>query len=239
MPSAELFNESLPEYFVLYKPKDIVSGDFYWLKRVKNFVILATADCTGHGVPGGFMSMLGISQLNEIVGKSRMDNSGEILNNLRKRLKKILHQEGKEGEQKDGMDIALCIYNLENLTMQYSGAYNSLYLLRNNELTEYKADRQPCAVYLKEKDFTTTEIEIQKNDIIYTFTDGYSDQTGGEADRKYMSKNFRTYLQSICNEPMDKQKELLDNNIETWKNGREQIDDITVVGIKINEFQYN
>jgi serine phosphatase RsbU (regulator of sigma subunit)/ligand-binding sensor domain-containing protein len=233
LPNPEIFKENLPEHFVLFKPKDIVSGDFYWMKRIKNFVVLATADCTGHGVPGAFMSMLGISLLNEVTGKSRMDSSGEILNHLRKKIKTVLRQEGKDMEQKDGMDIALCIYDFENYTLQYSGAYNPLYVVRNNTLTEYKADRQPCAVHIIENDFTTHEIQIQKNDIIYSFSDGYSDQYGGENNRKYMSKNFREYLLKISHEPMEKQKELLDNNIETWKNDREQIDDITVIGVKI------
>jgi len=233
LPSAALFAENLPEHFVLFKPRDIVSGDFYWLKQIKNFIILATADCTGHGVPGAFMSMLGISLLNEIVNKSRMDSSGEILNNLRKKIKTVLHQDGKDLEQKDGMDIALCIYDLSNYTMQYSGAYNSLYLVRENKLIEYKADKQPCAVFLKENDFTTNHINLQKNDIVYTFTDGYFDQIGGSESRKYMSKNFRSFLLEISHHPMNEQQILLDNNIESWKNNHDQIDDITIVGVKI------
>jgi serine phosphatase RsbU (regulator of sigma subunit) len=233
LPSLDSFKEVFSDFFVLYKPRDIVSGDFYWLRKVNNQVIQVTADCTGHGVPGAFMSILAISLLNEIMGKSNLDNAGEILNNLRKKIKIVLHQQGKDSEQKDGMDIALCIYDLENNTMQYAGAYNSLYLVRNNELIEYKADLQPCAVHILESDFTTHFIKIKKGDIIYTFSDGYVDQRGGVYYKKYMAKNFRNYLLSICHEPLEKQKELLDRNIETWKNGKEQIDDITVVGVKI------
>ncbi len=233
LPNPEFLKELSLDFFVLYKPKDIVSGDFYWLKRVENQIIMATADCTGHGVPGAFMSMLGMSLLNEIVSNNMIISAGEILNNLRNRIKTVLHQDGREGEQKDGMDIALCIIDLHDYTLQFSGAYNSLYLIRNNILTEYKADRQPCAIYSKEKGFRTYNIQLQKNDILYTFTDGYSDQTGGISDRKFLSKNFRNYLLKICNEPLKIQKDLLNNNLENWMSYREQIDDITVVGVKI------
>ena len=233
LPSNEILRANFSDFFVLYIPKDIVSGDFYWLKRIKNFVIFATADCTGHGVPGAFMSMLSISLLNEIVSKSRMDTSGEILNSLRKRIKVVLHQEGKEGEQKDGLDIALCVFDLENYTLQYSGAYNSLYLVRGNNLTVYKADRQPCAIYLSEKDFTTHEIPIRKDDIFYTFSDGFSDQIGGQEKSKFMSRNFREYLLQISKYSLNEQKEMLLDKLESWKGNEPQIDDITVIGIKI------
>jgi len=244
----ESFKQYFAEYFILFKPRDIVSGDFYWLRKVKNYVLLATADCTGHGVPGAFMSILGISLLNEIVSKNLVESAGEILNNLRRKIKTILHQQGFDTDQKDGMDIAICMYDFDNMTMQYAGAYNSIYLVRQKknlpstekttdiniaDLIEYKADKQPCAVHILESDFATQNILLQKGDIIYTFSDGFSDQRGGIKNKKYLSKNFRNYLLQICSEPLEKQKDLLELNIENWKNNREQIDDITVVGVKI------
>ena len=172
LPSQEYAQEILPEHFILFRPRDIVSGDFYWITQKDNLLVVIAADCTGHGVPGAFMSMLGVSFLNEIVNRHEIRSANIILNNLRSDIKKTLGQEGKEGEAKDGMDIALCIVDTENMKMQFAGAYNPLYLFRNNELIETKADRMPIGIYIKEKDsFTNHEIDLQKDDVFYIFSD--------------------------------------------------------------------
>ncbi|MFN8256339.1 MAG: SpoIIE family protein phosphatase [Bacteroidales bacterium] len=234
LPQQDLLNEIFKEYMVLWRPQEIVSGDFYWVKQIKNFVIFAAADCTGHGVPGAFMSMLGISFLNEIISKSRFDKSNEILNILRKRVKKALNQTGKINEATDGMDIAMCILDTENNILQYSGAYNPLYLIRDNQLQIFKADKQPIAIYPREKDFTYNEIEVHTGDVLYIFSDGYIDQFGGEHNEKLKGYRFRQLLLDIHQKPMKEQKIALNTYIENWigKNNS-QTDDIMVFGIRI------
>ena len=253
LPSKEMLKQALPDHFVLFKPLDVVSGDFYWMKQINNFTIIAATDCTGHGVPGAFMSMLGMGFLNEIVTANSFNNAGEILNQLRIKIKTALRQKGKIHEQKDGMDMALCVIDRENLKLKFAGAYNSLYLVREknkiidienyenyktieqNEKTliDIKADRQPVSVYVREKPFTNKEINLHKNDLLYIFTDGYADQPGGEKNKKYLTKNFKKLLLSVNQKSMSEQHSILDKSLENWKSGYEQIDDILVIGIKI------
>ncbi|MBN2892298.1 MAG: SpoIIE family protein phosphatase [Bacteroidales bacterium] len=244
------------ENFILFRPRDIVSGDFYWMKSFEDKTVIAVADCTGHGVPGAFMSMLGISFLNEIVTKNNISNSGAILNELREKIKRALRQKGNIDEQKDGMDLALCIIDSKNMEMQFSGAYNSLYLIRSKqsiadnkislgvgkhtlvtanqlELYDIKGDRQPIAIHIEETLFSTQKINIVKGDLIYVFTDGFVDQLGGEHYQKYYSKNFKKMLLSICEKPMNEQHKILDDEIENWIGKNEQVDDILLVGIRI------
>ncbi len=251
LPSEQLLDQMLPEHFILFKPKDIVSGDFYWIRQVKNFTVVVAADCTGHGVPGAFMSMLGTSMLNEIVSRSRFDSAGEILNRLRKKIKDTLSQEGKDAEQKDGMDMSLAILDNDNNEMQYAGAFNPLYLIRSKgqspdtklselismesdqfQLLEIRGDRQPIAIYSTEKDFTTNHIKIRSSDSLYMFSDGYPDQMGGPKGKKFMTKKFKELLLRIQAEPMITQKEILEKTLEDWKQNVQQIDDILVFGIK-------
>lgn len=233
LPLQELLNDFFPEYFILYKPKDIVSGDFYWIKRIKNFVYVVAADCTGHGVPGAFMSMLGITLLNEIITKSRLDNPDQILNSLRKKVKTSLKQTGEVMEQKDGMDIAICMINTENLHLQYAGAYNPLYIFRNNELIEFKGDRQPIAIHLKETDFKNHQFDLQKGDAIYIFSDGYYDQFGGNRNKKFKVRQFKQLLENINQKPMNEQHNILNNTFGDWKGDNDQIDDVLVIGMRI------
>ena len=236
-PSEQLLNAVFNEYFLLFKPRDIVSGDFYWVKQIRNFTIVAVADSTGHGVPGAFMSMLGTSFLNDLVTSRRLDNAGEILNRLRLKVKKSLGQTSKNFEVSDGMDIALYIINKEKQELQYSGAFNPLYILRentDNEFIEIKADNQPISAYMKETDFTNHKIKLQKNDCLYTFSDGYYDQFGGEKGRKFRLKNFKHLLLKIYNEPMDIQKKILEQTLLNWMGTKhKQLDDIIVFGLKI------
>ncbi len=234
LPPGDFIAKVIPDHFILYKPREIVSGDFYWITHKDNKIVVAAVDCTGHGVPGAFMSMLGFAFLNEIVNKETELKANSILNELRNNVKKSLHQTGKEDEAKDGMDIALCVIDPENLTLQYSGAYNPLYLIRNEELITFKADRMPIGIHIIEKEsFTNHEINVQKGDIIYIFTDGYVDQFGGPNASKFRKAPFKEMLVSIKDKEMQEQKRILDSEFEKWKGERDQIDDVLVMGIKI------
>ena len=234
LPEEEILNEIIPERFIIFKPRDVVSGDFYWVKQIKNFNIVVAADCTGHGIPGAFMSMLGMSLLNEIVTKSRFDTAGEILNRLRKKIKKILHQTGKDRETKDGMDMAICIIDTESKQLQYAGAFNPLYIYRNKELIEFKGDRMPVGVYVLEKtEFTNHEIELQPGDTVYMFSDGYSDQIGGKNGKKYMAMNLKELLREHSDKPMKDQKEIFEKTLSDWSTGYEQVDDILLMGFRV------
>jgi len=234
LPSKEYLDEIFNEYFILLKPLHIVSGDFYWIKKIENQIVIAVADCTGHGVPGAFMSMLGISFLNEIINKEKITQANHILNELRQYVKTSLKQTGKEEDAKDGMDMALYTINTKNLKMQFAGAYNPLFIIRNNKLITLKADRQPIAIHIKEKDFTNIDFQLQKNDVLYSFSDGFVDQFGGMQGKKFMIKNFKKLLLDIHKEPFDKQKIILNDILIKWIKGYEQLDDILIVGIKIN-----
>jgi serine phosphatase RsbU (regulator of sigma subunit) len=234
LPSDGILDSLFREWMVLWKPLDIVSGDFYWAKQLKNFIVFTAADCTGHGVPGAFMSMLGISFLNEIVSKTRFDKSNEILELMRKRVKNSLNQTGKENESMDGMDMALCILDTENNVLQYSGANNPLYIFRDNELLIYKADRQPIAIYPNEHPFTCHEIQLKRDDVLYIFSDGYIDQFGGKNSERLKIGRFKALLQDIYHRPLSEQKVALNDFLEKWK-GKEnsQIDDILIFAIRI------
>lgn len=234
LPPVDYIASVIPDHFILYKPRDIVSGDFYWITHKDGKIVVAVVDCTGHGVPGAFMSMLGFAFLNEIVNKETSLRANQILNQLRNYVKASLHQTGKEDEAKDGMDIALCIIDPDKQKLQYSGAYNPLYLLRSDDFISLKADRMPIGIHIIEKEsFTNHEIDIQKGDIIYIFTDGYIDQFGGPNSSKFKMAPFKEMLVSVKDKPMTEQKELLEKEFYRWKGSREQIDDVLIMGIKI------
>ncbi|MBU0763933.1 MAG: serine/threonine-protein phosphatase, partial [Bacteroidetes bacterium] len=241
LPPEEHVSADMPEHFVLFKPKDIVSGDFHWATKKDGYIIITAADCTGHGVPGAFMSMLGVSFLNEIVNDKGITASNEILNNLREYVISALQQTGKQGEQKDWMDMALCSLDKNNGKLQFSGANNPLYLIRNGELTETKGDKMPVAIHLKMADFTRHDIAVQPGDTFYMFSDGFADQFGGPAGKKFKYIAFKSLLLEIRELPMKEQKQRLDKAISEWMahvnrdTGEvyEQIDDICVIGIRI------
>ncbi|OFY25805.1 MAG: hypothetical protein A2309_09885 [Bacteroidetes bacterium RIFOXYB2_FULL_35_7] len=229
------------DFFILFKPKDIVSGDFYFVEQRKNKLLIAVADCTGHGVPGAFMSMLGISFLNEIIAKEGVQSASHVLDELRNYVIHSLQQKGIMGEQKDGMDIAFVALNINTNELQFAGANNPIYLIHtntNNELTEIKGDKMPVAIHDSMNNFTNQIIQLQKGDIFYLMSDGYKDQFGGSKGKKFLSNNLKQLLCEHCIKSMNEQKEVLDNTIENWKTGYEikyeQTDDITVFGIKIN-----
>jgi serine phosphatase RsbU (regulator of sigma subunit) len=233
LPSHEKVQKILPENFILFLPRDIVSGDFYWMTRQNDLSVFAAVDCTGHGVPGAFMSMLGVSFLNEIVNKTSKLKANYILEELRTRVITTLSQ-SHEGETKDGMDIALCILNHKTNKLQFSGAFNPLYLIRNNSLSEIKADRMPIGIYHDEEpDFTNNEIQLQKSDCLYIFSDGYVDQFGGYAGKKLLTKTLKEILLNIHSEPMVRQKEILHERFQQWKGKYQQVDDILMIGIRI------
>ncbi|MFL5752429.1 MAG: tetratricopeptide repeat protein [Bacteroidia bacterium] len=229
----------VPEVFILYKPKDIVSGDFYWAlsiqdteKHTKFFI--ATADCTGHGVPGAFMSMLGISFLNEIVLERKISNPALALDVMREEIIRILNPEGSTEESKDGMDCVLCAYDLEKMELNFAAANNPLWLVRKGELTEYKADKMPVGKYGDIVDsFTKQTIHLEKGDVIYTFTDGFADQFGGPKGKKFKYKQLQQLLLANFDKPLEEQKKLLNDAIENWRGKLEQVDDILLIGIQI------
>ena len=238
LPPEAYITELLNENFILYKPRDIVSGDFYWIKQVNQYVVLVAADCTGHGVPGAFMSMLGISYLTEIVQRREITQANQVLNELRKQIKYSLRQHGERDESKDGIDLALCVLDLKNNMMQYSGANNPLYLIRDingkPELKEFKADRMPLGYYQgKDRAFTSHDIALEEGDTIYLFSDGFIDQKGGEDNKKYMSKGFKNTLLEIQDQAMHDQKDILDKSLSDWMGSNSQMDDILVIGVRV------
>jgi serine phosphatase RsbU (regulator of sigma subunit) len=231
IPSLELFSDKL-EHFVLYKPLAIVSGDFYWVSAQTNPQVIISADCTGHGVPGAFMSMLGVTLLNEIVNGKHILMPDQIIENLRQGIIKSLKQVADEDSIKDGMDIAVCVVDFEKNILLYAGANNPLYLVRNGELTHYRADRMPVAIHYRMEPFTLHKIDLQKGDAFYIFSDGYADQFGGPQQKKFMSLQLRETLVAMSGKPMLQQGERLNEIFEEWRGGSPQIDDVTIIGIR-------
>lgn len=231
IPSLELFSDKL-EHFVLYKPLAIVSGDFYWVSTVENKQIIICADCTGHGVPGAFMSMLGVTMLNEIVNNKHIIMPDQIIENLRQGVIKSFNQVVDEDSIKDGMDIAVCTVDFENETLWFSGANNPLYLIRNHELVHYRGDKMPVAIHYRMQPFTLHKINITKGDKFYIFSDGFVDQFGGPRQKKFMSNQFKETLVALDDVPMLKQVEKLNEIFEEWRGDSPQIDDVTLIGIR-------
>jgi serine phosphatase RsbU (regulator of sigma subunit) len=234
LPPGDYIDKLIPERFILYLPRDIVSGDYYWLTEKNEKVICMAADCTGHGVPGAFMSMLGISFLNEIVSRHEDVHTDVILNELRAQVIKSLHQTGKEGGSQDGMDVALYILDFKIMTLEFSGANNPLFLFRNGEMIELKADKMPIGIHTKAHEpFTRHNLDIKKNDMIYTFSDGYPDQFGGPHQKKFMIKNFKKLLAEIHKDPPEAQKQALVDYLNSWMSEADQVDDIIVIGVRV------
>ncbi len=235
-PKTKFFTDNFSDFFIFYKPLKIISGDFYWAKKLKNFLIFAVADSSGHGVPGAFISMLGISVLNEILFLQNINTSGEILDNVRLRIKEALNQL-QLSRNEDGLDISLCILNKTNLELQFSGAYNSLYIVSNKsnniKLEILKADRQPVGVFVKEHPFTNKTIKLTKGDNLYLFSDGFMDQFDETITHKFGRNRFRNLIIEIFDKPMDSQKKIITDTFYQWKGNSKQIDDILVLGLKI------
>jgi serine phosphatase RsbU (regulator of sigma subunit) len=233
LPDIKLIYKTLEQSFILYLPKDIVSGDFYGFAQKNNKVLIAAADCTGHGVAGAFMSMIGSALLNQIINEKNITAPALILDDLNDGIIHSLKQ--KESDSNDGMDISLCAFDLQNKTMQFAGANRPLWLIRKNELLTYKPDKFPIGglQIMREEKFRQHEIKLESNDTVYIFSDGYADQFGGEKGKKLMSKKFKELLLSIQNLSMREQENCLKDHFENWKKNNEQVDDVLVIGIRI------
>ncbi len=241
LPPKDLMRSRFPESFILYRPKDIVAGDFYWFAEKEGKFIVAACDCTGHGVPGAFMSLISYSLLNEVLLEKHFTNPGTALDTLKKGIIKSLGQTGQTGEQKDGMDMSLIC--LEVLIedkkiinkLSFAGANNSLYLVRKGELIELTADKMPIGIYLgMDKPFTNKEMILESGDTIYLFSDGYADQFGGEKGKKFTKKRYKELLLAIQNQSMSKQGVTLEQSMDAWLGDQQLIDDVLVMGIRIS-----
>jgi tetratricopeptide (TPR) repeat protein len=248
LPSSNYAGSVLGDHFILFKPKEIVSGDFYWATRVNEWIIFTVSDCTGHGVPGAFMSMLGVSFLNEIVRKKEITKAADVLTELRKYVIEALRQSDKADSQKDGMDMSLAAINTVENRCYWSGANNPLWIIRkervneqypdmSNMIEEVKGDKMPVAIHIRMKEFTNHEIHLQKGDRLYLFSDGFQDQFGGPNGKKYKSKPFKRLLAETAQLSIEEQGKLLEKELDQWMhvNGQfyKQIDDITVLGLEI------
>jgi len=222
-----------PEYFIFFQPKDIVSGDFYWIHTFMDGIIFAVMDCTGHGVPGALMSMIGITLMNEIVKHKQITQPDQILNRLREKVIESLGQKGKEAEVQDGMDGTIIKIDFNKKRMQFSGANNTMFIIRDHEHIHLCGDRMPISHYQRMEDFTNKDIGLQKGDMLYLFTDGYSDQFGGAQYKKIKTIRFKELLLKVHEKSASEQKKIITQNFKEWKGEHEQTDDITVIGIKI------
>jgi serine phosphatase RsbU (regulator of sigma subunit) len=232
LPDQRYLENILSDYFILHKPRDIVSGDFYYCSREEELVVVAAGDCTGHGVPGALMSIMGISFLNEILSARGPCKPARILNLLRERVMNALHQRGEELENKDAIDMALCVFDSAKSELQYAGANNPLYHIRDKVLTEIKADKMPVGINaIEEESFTNHSLQLIPGDCVYIFSDGYPDQFGGPMNKKFKYGPLKELLIRISDRPMAKQHEELDHVIESWKGSEPQVDDILIFGI--------
>jgi serine phosphatase RsbU (regulator of sigma subunit) len=235
LPSDDYIKRYLKNFFILYKPKDIVSGDFYWFYNTDDDIMISAVDCTGHGVPGAFMSIVGNNQLNHSVNVNNSRSPEVILNDLNRGVTQTLNENTHESTVTDGMDMALCVFDRKMSKVEFSGANNPMVFIRDGELTQYRGDKFPIGAYegTRPQIFTKIEKNLKKGDMIYIYSDGYADQFGGPDDKKFTTKVFKQFLLDIHNEPVENQKVLLDNRLNEWMGDTEQVDDILVIGIKI------
>ncbi len=234
LPNDSEIHEIFPQSFVLFKPKDIVSGDFYWFKKIKNIHFVAAVDCTGHGVPGAFMSMIGSDKLNFAVQEKKLLQPSEILSELNNGVKAALKQNDTDSKSRDGMDIVLCAFDFKNKKLQYAGANRVLYKISNGEITEYVPTKSAIGGFTSENfEYKNNSIEYASGDIFYLFTDGYADQFGGNKGKKLMTKNFKQLLLSVANKSLLVQKEEIGKAFDDWKSDYEQIDDVLVIGVRV------
>ncbi|MCU4174370.1 PP2C family protein-serine/threonine phosphatase [Carboxylicivirga sp. N1Y90] len=232
LPKEEYLKEVLPEHFILLKPRDVVSGDFYWVGEVGSKVIVVAADCTGHGVPGAIMSMFGVAYLHEIIGKNEETQPAKILNELRRIVIESLQQH-EESEVKDGMDISIVSIDKKKNELQFAGAFNPIILVRNNMLNIYPADHMPVSYGEIDRSFRNHTIKYENGDCLYMYSDGYASQFGGPKDKKLMQKGFKQLILDNHSHPMQEQKTIFNNFFEDWKGFNDQIDDVLLIGIKL------
>jgi serine phosphatase RsbU (regulator of sigma subunit) len=239
LPDAGMLNKLFSNHFVLYKPKDILSGDFYWAKKIKNkyvdLSIIAVGDCTGHGIPGALLSMLGAAFLDEVVKRKDVTHANLVLHALEENIINSIQREGNEKSVSDTMDIAICIIDNKTKLMEFAGAKRNLFLIRDNIITEIKGDNNTVGIiYTTKSPFKNTEVQLQTNDIFYLYTDGYIDQFGGTNEKKFKNSRFKESLSAVSNLSMSEQKKSLDEILVHWKGNCTQTDDILVVGIKMD-----
>lgn len=233
LPSKSELTKLFPDSFLYFRPKDIVSGDFYWFHKSDDIIYVACGDCTGHGVPGALMSVLGINLLADIVESNKATHTDEILNQLRNGIIRSLNKENTTGEYKDGMDISIIKIDRKQLVCEYAGANNPIYRISEGELTEHKATKQPVGYSANPKPFSKTSFHLKTNDYIILFTDGFADQFGGASNKKYMYKPFKEFLKQVIAAKNMDIEHALDDEFTTWRSNVEQIDDVCIVGIKI------
>lgn len=234
LPNEQLFKNAFDDAFVFYAPKDIVSGDFYWLATFENDVYFAVGDCTGHGVPGALLNIAGNTLLNQIIKQKGLSDPAKIIARLDEELVALFNDNLTQGQTYDGMDIVFCKFNLEEMTGSYCGAGRPLILVRNNELQEFKKGFSSVGYNIYgEKRFETVHFTLEPGDMFYLFSDGYTDQFGGENIKKFNRQRFRSLLSSISEMKMDEQKKELKLSLRNWKGKAEQIDDVCVVGVRV------
>jgi len=235
LPPDDEINRLLPNCFLLFLPKDILSGDFYWIDEIDNRVLVAAVDCTGHGVPGALMSIVGNNILNQTILEHKISKPSTILDELNNGVTYTLRQKNEESKVKDGMDIVLLSINFQENIVEFAGANNPLYHIRNGELTEIKGDKFPIGIFIGEevKHFTNHEIQLQKGDTLYLFTDGYADQFGGPKGKKYKYNQLKELLHKIYLLPIDEQHQQLSLAFDTWKGDLEQVDDVVIIGVRV------
>lgn len=232
LPSEAYFRKVLKDAFVFYSPKEIVSGDFYWVRESMDRIFIVAADCTGHGVPGAFMSMIGVELLNKIIIDQKIRKPSEILYVMSKGIERTFNRDQEKGKiMKDGMDMGLCVIDPKKKTLDFAGAFFPLYIIRENKLIEIKGDRLSIGVDVGNS-FNNNHLELADGDVIYMFSDGYTDQFGGPNNKKYMFRRFRHLLLTIHNFPMSEQKDILRESIISWKRDYEQVDDLMVLGFR-------
>ena len=231
LPPETIIKKHLKDFFIIYLPKDVVAGDFYWLEHVNDIVLFAAADCTGHGVPGAMVSVVCNNALNRSVREEGLTDPGKILDRTREI---IVHEFGKSNEDvKDGMDISLCALNTKTLELKWAGANNPLWFIRNGELSEIKPDKQPIGQYFNSSAFTTHTVKLQVNDVLYVTTDGYQDQFGGEKGKKFKASNLKQMLLRHYSKSLNEQKKIILDSFVKWKGKNEQVDDVCILGVKI------
>jgi serine phosphatase RsbU (regulator of sigma subunit) len=231
LPPISDIKRYLPDSFVLYKPKDIVAGDFYWMEHSDDIILIAACDCTGHGVPGAMVSVVCSNALNRALNEFKIRDTGKMLDKVRELVLETF--EKSEGEVKDGMDISLCAINTKTGSVEWSGAYNPLWYIQDNELKEVVPDKQPIGKVDNPKPFSTHTLNLKKGDALYLFTDGYADQFGGPQGKKFKYKQLQQLLIDNGKLTMEKQKKVLEETLENWKGRLEQVDDILVMGIRV------
>jgi serine phosphatase RsbU (regulator of sigma subunit) len=233
LPSEVYFRKHIEDSFIFFKPKDIVSGDFYWFGEKGDKFFIVAADCTGHGVPGALMSMIGMEIIEKTINEDNIETPSQILAVLDKGLEKTFSREKNIGTIiRDGMDIGLCVIDKKRKKLEYAGAFFPLYLVRNNSLIEIKGDKITIGMNPEGKSYTDHELDLMNNDILYIFSDGYVDQFGGSENKKFMYRRFRYLLLTIHRFPVNDQKSILEENINTWMGKNVQIDDIMVIGFR-------